>query len=507
MGKRGRQEAYFEQITDSKEVMQASVPPVARWFLTILLAAVLLALLFLLLMRHDVAVSAQGIIEPGTQAEAVTAVAGGKVAEVKVANGAEVHAGDALVVLDIGYAQSQLGVYQGQLDAANQRLASLNTLKQSYLDSTNLLAVEDPLYSMYQDYLAERNIITETNRVESTQSAQTQQGSTALAGLYQQRIGDLNWKIGEYQRLQGAMADSEGFSSPDAYAMSIYRSFTSERSVYQQALDAAAAKYAEAERGLAAGVLEQADVDAAKQAEDSAQLQLNSVLASYNTQAQTVVEQASSQITAYQDQIAQASSQAGAADKGQLVTLTLTQLREQKISEAQTLLDTATQARDACQLQVNDLQQQIANGTITASSDGTVMFDDQLTAGEVIQPGTAILHIVPAAGRPRVVLMVADKDIAQVSHGQKVLLSVSAYPYQQYGRLQCTVDYISATSMPVEGAGQFYRVEAALDSSTLQKAGSPAQEASAGMTVQADIVSGQETWMTWLLKQLNLTEQ
>ncbi|MCL2806927.1 MAG: cysteine peptidase family C39 domain-containing protein [Coriobacteriia bacterium] len=189
-----------------------------------------------------------------------------------------------------------------------------------------------------------------------------------------------------------------------------------------------------------------------------------------------------------------------------IMVLSAEQLTAQRVSQVEASLMRVQSDLDTCQLQIIDLNSQVESGSIAANASGTIMVEESITPGAIIQPGTTLFHIVPTDEEYKVILLVQDKDIASVQAGGAVLLSISAFPYQEYGRLIGTISYISATSLAVEGIGQVYRVEATLPESLLVNRSGVREMIGAGMTVRADIVSGTESWMTWLLKEINLRD-
>ena len=497
---------FIEEITDSKEVMHAAAPPIARWFITIVFIAAVSIIVFLFFFQRDVAISAQGIIAPSKLTESVVSVSGGRVISSKVGNGSFVNAGDVLIELDVSYAEQQLEIFKPRLADAGSKAASLKTLKSSYEQDVNLLEPDDPYYSKFLEYFTEKSIIIENGNIGSSEAQQVQQSASTLIAFYQSRIDSIDSRINELIRLQGAIAGSQPFSSNDAYVQAIHISFSNEYTPTKHALDDAITSCAKMELDFANGSATQEELDAAKAIVDAAKLQLDSLLVSYNTSIQAEIEKAQSQKTAYEDQIAQLNSQNSSTDTSALPSLSVDQLKAQKISEVEAILETAQKEIESYQLQIIELEKQIKDGVVVANITGVVMFEDEVVAGEIIQPGTTVLFIVPDNNEYKVTLYVLDKDIAKVKGGETALLSVNAFPYQEYGRLRCTISYVSVTSVTVENVGQIYKVEAVLPENALVKKDGTQYEISAGMTVEADVVYGTESWITWLLREINLVD-
>jgi HlyD family secretion protein len=496
---------FIEEITDSKEVMQATAPPLVKWFLIILFTVVVFVVLFLFLFQRDVSISSQGIIEPSQSIETVVLTAGGKVVVNNVTNGSYVSTGDVLLKFDVGYAEQQLELLEVQLRDAEDRMVSIKLLKSSYEQDSNLLSPDNIYYFKFIEYESEKAIVAENSRLEVVESQQSQLATDNLIVLYQDRIDTLNWKMEELSRLQYAIVDSQQFNSADTYIQSTYNSFIIEFNSCKQALDDATSRYLEAQQKFANGSISQTELDAEKAFLDTTRLQFDTVVTSYSGKVEAELEASRAQKASYEDQVAQLRAQNSNVYSTILLPMTLDQLKVQKILEAESLQDTIQKEIEACQIQILDLEAQVEDSIITASTDGVVMLENEIIVGEIVQPGITFLYIVPDNEMYRVTLYVLDADIAKVKNGATALLSVDAYPYQEYGRLECVIDYVSVTSVSIENIGQVYRVEGTLPEIALTKKDGTHGEVLAGMTVDADIVYDTEPWITWLLREINLS--
>jgi hypothetical protein len=58
----------------------------------------------------------------------------------------------------------------------------------------------------------------------------------------------------------------------------------------------------------------------------------------------------------------------------------------------------------------------------------------------------------------------------------------------------------------MEGVGRVFIVEVEFSATSLSAKDGSQNAITSGMTVRADIKSGKETWMTWLLRMVNLKD-
>lgn len=67
-------------------------------------------------------------------------------------------------------------------------------------------------------------------------------------------------------------------------------------------------------------------------------------------------------------------------------------------------------------------------------------------AGDKIAPTTPLVTVAPAGARKILEVEVAERDAAFLEEGQPVKLKFNAFPYQRYGFLQGTLEYLSPTT-------------------------------------------------------------
>lgn len=121
--------------------------------------------------------------------------------------------------------------------------------------------------------------------------------------------------------------------------------------------------------------------------------------------------------------------------------------------------------------------------------------------GSVVQPGALLAEIVPQDAGLVVEARVAPRDIGFVTLGQAVQVKVQSFDYARFGTLEGRVERISAGAFLDEQRQPHHRVRVALARTHL---GSDPERTRLipGMTVLAEITTGQKTVMQYLLKPL-----
>ena len=119
--------------------------------------------------------------------------------------------------------------------------------------------------------------------------------------------------------------------------------------------------------------------------------------------------------------------------------------------------------------------------------------------GSVVEPGGLVAEIVPEGATVLADIEVPADRIANVRAGHPVRVQVLTYDPARFGTLDGAVEQVSAASFRRQDGAAFYRVRVALAAAHL---GDPARglAVTPGMTVAADIVTGTQPLLTWLLK-------
>lgn len=137
---------------------------------------------------------------------------------------------------------------------------------------------------------------------------------------------------------------------------------------------------------------------------------------------------------------------------------------------------------------------------------GTVKDMKVKTVGAVVQPGEAIMEVVPLEDRLVVEANVRPSDIAFIHPGQEATVKITAYDFSIYGGLEGVVDDISADTITNEEGESFYRVKIVTEETALLNDGKT-HTIIPGMTASVDILTGKKTVMHYLLKPLTKASQ
>lgn len=117
----------------------------------------------------------------------------------------------------------------------------------------------------------------------------------------------------------------------------------------------------------------------------------------------------------------------------------------------------------------------------------------------VIKPGETIMEIVPAGDILIVEARVTTSDIGHVSIGQAAEVKVNSYDPHRFGTVMGKVKQISASTFLDEQHNPYFQATIALDKDFVGSANNK-YRIIPGMTVQADIKTGEKSVLDYLLK-------
>ena len=118
------------------------------------------------------------------------------------------------------------------------------------------------------------------------------------------------------------------------------------------------------------------------------------------------------------------------------------------------------------------------------------------TLGAVVQPGKEVVEIVPLDDLLVLEAKINPKDIAFLRPGLKAQVKFTAYDYAIYGSLEAVVDQIGADTVVDEQGNAYYMVRV----HTIKPELGEDLPIIPGMVAQVDIITGQKTLLTYLLK-------
>lgn len=145
-------------------------------------------------------------------------------------------------------------------------------------------------------------------------------------------------------------------------------------------------------------------------------------------------------------------------------------------------------------------KQILAQTTITAPVDGTVLSLTVKTIGGVVNAGQQLAQIVPEKASLYIDAALDNQDIGFVKPGQRVVVKVTTYPFQRYGYLEGVVENISPDAIQDDKKGLIYKAKIKLNDDKSSKQNQ--LKLLPGMSVSAEITTGQRRIIEFFLDPL-----
>ncbi|HIJ63712.1 MAG TPA: HlyD family type I secretion periplasmic adaptor subunit [Rhodospirillaceae bacterium] len=178
--------------------------------------------------------------------------------------------------------------------------------------------------------------------------------------------------------------------------------------------------------------------------------------------------------------------------------LRISQLDADRLNQvAGDLRDTEARIYDTAQ-RLQAARDVLARTEIRAPIDGTVVRLNTHTVGGVVQPGEALLELVPAAGRLLIDAHLKPTDIAAVKPGQTAEIRLDAYSQRRMPMIFGTVVEVSADALRDRGdTPPYYLLRVAVDRQSLARL--PEVHLAPGMPAEVMVVTGTRTLLDYVL--------
>jgi adhesin transport system membrane fusion protein len=155
---------------------------------------------------------------------------------------------------------------------------------------------------------------------------------------------------------------------------------------------------------------------------------------------------------------------------------------------------------------LSSLKDKIVRSAVVSPTEGVIKTISVKTQGATIAAGKTFIEIVPTTDYFVSEVKVKPSDIGFLHLGQSAKIKVKSYDFSIYGGLDGNISYISAdTVLDDKGKEEWYIVDVQSKTNYLDK--KEQLKIKAGMTVEANILTGKRTIMDYILKPILKTKQ
>ena len=175
-------------------------------------------------------------------------------------------------------------------------------------------------------------------------------------------------------------------------------------------------------------------------------------------------------------------------------------LTNQAVSEMSVVRSELAQVQEA----VKRLQSRVDSAEIRAKVAGVVQSLNVHSPGGVIAPRAVLLEIMPRGRELVVETQISSRDIGHVKPGQMVGVRFTAFDFARYGGVEGILTQISPTTFLDEKGQPYYKGLVTLSRFRVGPEHN-SRPILPGMTVQANIKTGDKTVMEYLLKPIYIS--
>jgi HlyD family secretion protein len=160
-----------------------------------------------------------------------------------------------------------------------------------------------------------------------------------------------------------------------------------------------------------------------------------------------------------------------------------------------------TRERDALGEQLQKADRRSKMVSLTSPTDAVVLDIAKLSQGSVVQPAEKLVTLVPLGAELEAEVQINATDVGYLKTGDRTLVKLEAFPFQQHGMLEGTLRTVSEDAFRRDassGAASYYLGRVNLGSSQLK--GLPENtRLLPGMTLTAEIVVGKRSVISYFL--------
>ncbi len=180
----------------------------------------------------------------------------------------------------------------------------------------------------------------------------------------------------------------------------------------------------------------------------------------------------------------------------------LKSLDAQQHDQAHERLDQVMAEVDQNNELIEKMRSRVGRLEVKSPTEGLVKGLALNTIGAVVQPGQVLMEIVPMDERLVVQVKIPPQHIGHIKPGQPVQVKFSSFDFSRYGFVKGKLEQISASTFQGENGNRYYEGRVALDKHYVGN--NPNNIIVPGMTVMADIITGEKTVLDYLLKPIQV---
>tara|TARA_R110000868_G_scaffold17070_5_gene75402 strand:- start:1351 stop:2733 length:1383 start_codon:yes stop_codon:yes gene_type:complete len=152
---------------------------------------------------------------------------------------------------------------------------------------------------------------------------------------------------------------------------------------------------------------------------------------------------------------------------------------------------------------LKQLQERSERLVVRSPVKGIIKSVNVNTLGGVLQAGQEVASIIPFDDDLVAEVRIPPQYIGRIKPGQKVLVNVSAFDFARFGTIDGTLNHISAMTFKDDRGARYYKGRISLNRNHFGLEPTD-NNILPGMTVTANVITGEKTLLEYLLKPIHL---
>ncbi|ASB63061.1 bacteriocin ABC transporter bacteriocin-binding protein [Bacillus sp. A053] len=481
----------LHDLKDSREFYESKPKPIGVFFTYILIALLIACIVFSFYGKKEVILKTTADIQYTKPNSNVTNEVAGKVKTVDIKQVDKVKKGDTLLTLDNTEIQAQKKAVKADIKDLKEQAALNKTLKKSIENDKNLFSEDD--HWGYQDqYLSyeKQSILLESSKENAkTQQKKLKKQKKSIKDSLDKTKNKVKLKLQRISDLQDSIKNNKSFAKQDDKYSSYYNSYqTNKQNVEQQFDDLRKMK-------------DELDKNRFSQQKENLNGQLESLKQDMLVKLSEEKDELNQSLDEINSSIKSDDSDSDSDNSEETnYKLSIEQLKTNLLnqtSQKQTDLQTTLKSKED-DLKMIDLQ--LEKYKIKAASDGYVNVLTNISPGDNLQAGTAILTIIPDKEKLKANIYIPSHEITNINEKDEVRFHIE----NTNQTIKGVITKISPDSISDQNGQKFYIAESTIEKNKVMNDNGSTLHLKNGMQTDVSIIVDSKRYIDYLLEILHL---
>ncbi|MCY8318160.1 HlyD family efflux transporter periplasmic adaptor subunit [Bacillus vallismortis] len=481
----------LHDLRDSREFYESKPKPIGVFFTYILIALLIAGIVFSFYGKKEVILKTTADIQYTKPNSNVTNEVAGKVKTVAFKQVDKVKKGDTLLTLDNSEIQAQKKAAKATIKDLKEQVELNKTLKKSIEKDKNLFSEDDNwgYQDQYLSYKKQINLLKSSEENAKNQQNKLEKQKKNVKSSLNKTKNNVTLKIQRISALQDSIKNNKSFAKQDDKYSSYYNSYrTNKQNVEQQLVDLEKMK-------------DELDKNTFSQQKENLSGQLDSLKQDMLVKLSEEKDELNQSLDEINSSIESDDFDSDSTNSEQTnYELSIEQLKTNLLnqtSQKQTDLQTTLKSKED-DLKMIDLQ--LEKYKIKAASDGYVNVLTNISPGDNLQAGTAILTIIPDKEKLKANIYIPSHEITNINEKDEVRIHIE----NTNQTIKGVITNISPDSISDQKGQKFYIAESTIANNEIVKDNGVKIHLKNGMQTNVSIIVDSKRYIDYFLDVLHL---